>query len=178
MTQTLPRAGSRSVSGAAPLRADGARLLQVILFGAGAALLPLGVVVIAVGWYGAAHTPYEYDQLTYIVSALFGLGLTFCGGFLYFGAWLARIATDQKENDKRLADTLLLLADSVAHNTAGSRPAGAGRDAGSVLVMTPGGTTVHRADCSLVANREDIEPAGVLASQLSPCRVCRAEVPA
>ena len=70
-----------------------------MLFWAGAILLPLGLVVIVLGWYGAANTPYQYDQLSYLVSGgLLGLGLTFTGGFLYFGAWLARIAADSRES--------------------------------------------------------------------------------
>ena len=90
------------------------QMLQVVLFVGGAVLLPLGLVVIVLGWYGASNTPYQYDQLSYLVSGgLLGLGLTFCGGFLYFGAWLARIAADQKETSKRLSDTLLVLADVV-----------------------------------------------------------------
>src|SRR5690242_5258054 len=94
----LPRVGSGG-SGIAPLRGNGAATLQLVLFIAGAVMLPLGLVVIILGWYGASNTPYQYDQLSYLVSGgLFGLGLTFCGGFLYFGAWLARIAADQKES--------------------------------------------------------------------------------
>ena len=85
-------------TGAAPLRNNGYRILQVVLFVSGAVLLPLGLIVIILGWYGAAHTPYQYDQLSYLVSGgLLGLGLTFCGGFLYFGAWLARIASDNRD---------------------------------------------------------------------------------
>src|SRR5690349_19428422 len=121
---TLPRAASRSTSGAAPLKDNHYQLLQVVLFWAGAILLPLGLVVIVLGWYGAANTPYQYDQLSYLVSGgLLGLGLTFTGGFLYFGAWLARIASDQKEASKRLADTLLTLAD-VTSRSASARDGG------------------------------------------------------
>ena len=94
-TTSLPRASSRGSSGAAPLKDNHFQLLQMVLFWAGAVLLPLGLVVIVLGWYGAANTPYQYDQLSYLVSGgLLGLGLTFVGGFLYFGAWLARIAAD------------------------------------------------------------------------------------
>lgn len=91
----------------------------MVLFWAGAILLPVGLVVIILGWYGAANTPYQYDQLSYLVSGgLLGLGLTFCGGFLYFGAWLARIAADNRETAQRLADTLLVLADVTSRATA------------------------------------------------------------
>ena len=65
----------------------------MVLFVAGAVLLPGGLVVIGLGWYGTAHTPYEYDQNAYLISGgILGLGITFVGGFLYFGSWLARLA--------------------------------------------------------------------------------------
>ncbi len=177
----MPRAQSRTQSsgGAAPLRNNGYRILQVVLFVAGAVLLPLGLVVIILGWYGAAHTPYAYDQLSYLVSGgLFGLGLTFCGGFLYFGAWLARIASDQRDSAKRLSDTLLVLADVVSRSAvpANGAPAAvpaARKDPGAVLVVAGEGTTVHRADCSLVSHRDDLRPAGPDAPGLTACRLCK-----
>ena len=176
----LPRVGSGGGSGIAPLRGNGAATLQLVLFIGGAVMLPLGLVVIILGWYGASNTPYQYDQLSYLVSGgLFGLGMTFVGGFLYFGAWLARIAADQKESAKRLSETLLLLADVVSTNgaaTAGGRRVAGGattRDPGSVLVVAAAGTTVHRADCALIAGREDLAPAGPEGAELNPCRVCR-----
>jgi len=118
---SLPRAGSRN--GIAPLIGDNAQLLHLALFAAGAVLLPGGLIVIGLGWYGVAHTPYAYQQMTYMISGgVLGLGLTFVGGFLYFGAWLARVAADQKEQSKRLSDTLLVLADAVAHASAPAQP--------------------------------------------------------
>lgn len=176
--RTLPTSGG---TGAAPLRNNGYRVLQVVLFVSGAVLLPLGLVVIVLGWYGAAHTPYEYDQISYLVSGgMLGLGLTFCGGFLYFGAWLARIAADNRDTAKRLSDTLLVLADVVSRSAAvaetGGHVAGAAapaRDAGSVLVVAGSGRTVHRGDCSLVAHRDDLVPAGGDAPDLAPCRLCK-----
>ena len=168
----MPRAGSRgSGSGAAPLVNNHYKLLQVVLFWAGAVLLPLGLVVIVLGWYGAANTPYEYDQISYLVSGgLLGLGLTFTGGFLYFGAWLARIADDGRESSKRLADTLLVLADVTSRAAAVSAPV---TDAAALPVVAGDGTTLHRRDCSLVAHRDDLRPAGPDAAHLTPCRVCK-----
>jgi hypothetical protein len=172
----LPRASSRG-DGVAPILDNRAELLHLALFVGGAVLLPTGLIVIGLGWYGVAHTPYLYNQMSYLVSGgLLGLGITFVGGFLYFGAWLARVAADQKEASKRLSDTLLVLADAVAHSSAGTAPVGAPaaqRDPGAVLVVAGGGTTVHRADCELVAGRDDLRPAGPDAPALTACRLCR-----
>ena len=124
--QAMPRAASRG-EGVAPLRNNPAQLLHLVLFVAGAVLLPAGLIVIGLGWYGVAHTAYIYNQNAYIVSGgLLGLGITFVGGFLYFGSWLARIAADQKEAQRQLSDTLLLLADAVSHNNAVANGAGNG----------------------------------------------------
>ena len=168
----MPRAGSRpSGSGAAPVVNNNYKLLQVVLFWAGAVLLPLGLVVIVLGWYGAANTPFEYDQISYLVSGgLLGLGLTFAGGFLYFGAWLARIADDGRESSKRLADTLLVLADVTSRAAAVHAPE---TDTDALPVVAGDGTTLHRRDCSLIAHRDDLRPAGANAAHLTACRVCK-----
>ncbi|RNL65323.1 hypothetical protein EFK50_05020 [Nocardioides marmoriginsengisoli] len=197
---TMPRASSRD--GVAPLRGNPAQLLHLVLFVAGAVLLPTGLIVIGLGWYGAAHTLYQYDQIPYLISGgVLGLGITFVGGFLYFGSWLARIAADQKDAQRQLSETLLLLADAVAQNSAqngaapvetavaapyaapaetvaapAARPAATparARDAGSVLVTAGRGKTMHRADCDLIAGREDLQPVGANADGLVPCRLCQ-----
>ena len=197
-SHTMPRAASRD--GVAPLKGNPAQLLHLVLFIAGAVLLPGGLIVIGLGWYGVSHTPYQYDQNAYIVSGgILGLGITFVGGFLYFGSWLARIAADQKETSQKLAESLLVLADAVSQNTAAAetvadsagaaplastqvvsqpvaRPAAAparSKEAGSVLVVAGRGKTVHRADCDLIAGREDLRPAGTDVEDLIPCRLCQ-----
>ncbi|MDP3890733.1 hypothetical protein [Nocardioides sp.] len=169
----LPRASSRgSSTGAAPIRDNGYRMVQVVLFWAGAVLLPVGLVVIILGWYGAANTPYQYDQLSYLVSGgLLGLGLTFCGGFLYFGAWLARIAADNRETSKRLADTLLVLADVTSRAAAAANSDDL--DISGLPVTAGSGTTMHRRDCALIAHRDDLHPVGEDNAHLTACRVCR-----
>lgn len=193
---TMPRAASREAgTGVAPLKGNPAQLLQMVLFYAGAVLLPSGLVVIGLGWYGIAHTPYEYDQMSYLVSGgILGLGITFVGGFLYFGSWLARIAIDQKEAQTQLADALRQLAAAngtkpeVAHEhthaapaaepaaaaaapAAPAAPAAVAVDAGAVRVVAGRGKTLHRPDCDLVAGREDVT-AVEDTTGLVPCRLC------
>jgi hypothetical protein len=166
----LPKAG-RGTTGAAPLKNDYTRLFQVVLFWVGACLLPLGIVVIMLGWYGVANTPFGWDQQSYVLSGGFGgLALTFVGGFLYFGAWLARIAEDNREASKRLADTLLVLADVTSRSAAINDK---GIDTAALPVTAGGGTTMHRRDCALIAHRDDLAPVGEDNANLVACRVCR-----
>lgn len=71
---------------------------QQILTIVGGFMMPLGLAVIGIGWYGTAHTGYVFEQIPYLVSGgLLGLGLTFCGALTFFSAWLARLVQLQRE---------------------------------------------------------------------------------
>jgi len=145
-------------------------LLQVILFWAGAILMPLGIVVILLGYYGVANSVYDFEREAYQASGGFlGLGLTFLGGFLYFGAWLARIASDNQAASKRLADTLLLLADVTSRSAAVNDQ---GLDTDALRVTAGDGTTLHRRDCALISHRSDLQAEGARTG-LTDCRVCK-----
>ena len=166
----LPRAGARGGSGAAPLKNNHTQLLQVVLFWLGALLMPTGIIVILLGYYGVANAVFDFDRDAYAYSGGFlGLALTFTGGFLYFGAWLARIADDNRAASKRLADTLLVLADVTSRSAALSE---GGVDTAALPVVAGNGSTVHRRDCALISHRDDLRPAGDDPT-LTSCRVCK-----
>jgi uncharacterized integral membrane protein len=82
--------------------------LQQVLTIAGGFLMPLGLAVIGIGWYGTAHTGYVFEQVPYLVSGgLFGLGLTISGALIFFSSWLARLIQLQRERaelTRRLLD--------------------------------------------------------------------------
>ena len=83
---------------------------QAILTIVGGFLMPLGLAVIGIGWYGTAHTGYVFEQVPYLVSGgLLGLGLTICGALIFFSAWLVRMVALQREQaelTRRLLDQL------------------------------------------------------------------------
>jgi hypothetical protein len=152
------------------------RTLQLVLFAAGAVLMPLGILAICLGWYGTAHSHYTYDQNTYLISGgLLGLGLTFLGGFLYFGAWLAKVGADQRASARQLADTMLVLADLVSRQSAGVAATAEATiaDPGAVPVLAGDGSTVHRRDCQLIAHREDLHVLTGHERDITTCRVCQ-----
>lgn len=169
------------------------RTVQLILFTGGAILMPLGIVAILLGWYGTAHTKYQYDQLPYVVSGgLLGLGLVFLGGFLYFGAWLARSANEQRESARELAEAVRALAEQLGRPSAangggpragngiplvgGALTSAPGADHGDGLVLAGAGSTIHRSDCALIAHRQDLRPLTGAEPGLGTCRVCRPSI--
>ena len=148
--------------------------LQIALFTAGAVLMPLGIIAVCIGWYGAAHTKYAYDQFPYLISGgVLGLGLTFVGGFLYFGAWLAKVANDQREGARQVADTMLVLADLVSRQLPAATDSGVMADPGAVPVLAGSGNTIHRRDCALVQHRDDLRVLDGSERGLTTCRVCK-----
>ena len=59
---------------------------------AGAILIPLGVIIILIAWYGSAHARVVQQQIPYLVSGSFvGLGCMVVGGFFFFGHWIYRM---------------------------------------------------------------------------------------
>lgn len=174
----LPQANENRVRAGNPaaVRDQRYRTLQLALFAAGAVLMPLGIVAICLGWYGTSHSHYAYDQATYLVSGgILGLGLTFLGGFLYFGAWLAKVAADQRDSARQLSDTMLVLADLVSRHSAGAGPAAEVTlaDPGAVPVLAGSGTTAHRRDCQLIAHRDDLTVLTGYERDVTTCRVCK-----
>jgi hypothetical protein len=166
-------------------RDERTRRIQLIMFTVGGVLMPFGIFAICLGWYGSAHSHYEYDQNTYLVSGgILGLGLTFFGGFLYFGAWLSRMATDQRNSSAQLTDAMLALADVVAVRqrtnadilTGSYEPITEELPAVSELVRAGANLTVHRRTCALISSRPDLNRYVPDGSAITTCRVCKPDV--
>ena len=99
------------------VRARAIKIEQILLVLGGVAM-PAGLLVIIVGWYGAAHTFHTYAQLDYLISGgLLGLALVVFGGFCYFGYWLTRLVqllgTNQTQERESL-DTLERISAQLA----------------------------------------------------------------
>src|SRR3954471_4346758 len=74
---------------------------------AGAVMVPLGIALILLGWYGAAHKPLIIQQFPYLLSGgILGLGLMFTGGLAYFGYWITRLVHENRENTKAMIEAL------------------------------------------------------------------------
>lgn len=216
--QAAPGRHQSLINAAARLRSGRRRSfpIETFLLVAGALLLPIGIIVIVVGWYGAAHTFHTYEQNDYLISGgLLGLGLVFTGGFLYFGYWMTRqIRTSTAANQQMLnalgrIETQLGAGANGKHPVAplpipgpakraagpkarsggavdaGERGSGASAPGGGAgqgqaaagtrtltLVATERGNLLHRPDCPVVANKENLRTVSPDEPGYRPCQIC------
>lgn len=175
VADTVARAATwRLGKGALPVPPE--QRLPIILTLIGALVMPLGLVLVIMGWWGAAHTPYNFEQVPYLISGgLLGLALCLTGGFLFFGAWIARVAL----STQRTADQVALLGQRLAAGADasgnGDASTGTAREASSErYVATATGSMLHRADCPIVATRDNLRdvPVGEQ-GDLKPCQICQ-----
>jgi hypothetical protein len=149
-----------------------------ILMITGGVLLILGLVLIGAAWYGAAHTPYLFEQVPYLISGgLLGLGLTVAGAAFYFAYWLTRQVEETKRQSSRTEEALTRLERALVEavsNGQGAKPAGSSTRgaANGTFVATAGGSMFHRPDCAVVAGRKDLKKVGADAKGLEPCKMC------
>ncbi|HWW52257.1 MAG TPA: hypothetical protein VNY84_00700 [Acidimicrobiales bacterium] len=192
----------RLTAGVAALRVrkGGALPLDRVLLIVGSVLIPLGALFILLGWYGASHTPNLFEQVPYLISGgLLGVALVAAGGFFYFGYWLTKQVYESRSQNEQLVAALNRIegqlsqegrgpafADEVRNGTGSGqigalangrsrRRAAAGSaavSAGPTLLATATGTMLHRADCTVVANKEGLLTLPADAAGYKPCRLC------
>jgi hypothetical protein len=147
----------------------------------GGLLLPLGVLLVVIGWLGTAHTVLLFEQIPYIVSGgLLGLALVVVGGFVYFGYWQTLLVREGRDQHRDLVASLGRIEALLAGQQSQPPAAGAGGTsrggapvASPALVATPNGTMLHRPDCSVVAGRTDLRRVAVGAPGFEACRICQ-----
>ena len=148
---------------------------------AGAVMVPLGIALILLGWYGAAHKALIIQQFPYLISGgILGLGLMFTGGLCYFGYWVTRLVQENRAHTRELVaaiDRLAALTREGDGNGAGAGAGASGRArsraaAGATFVATATGTMLHRPDCPVVANRPGVRRVKAGTAGFEPCKIC------
>lgn len=173
------------------------------LLAIGAAFLfPTGLLVILLGWWGAAHSPFLFEQVPYMISGGFmGLAITMVGGLLYFGSWVLRLSVQQRETADQLRQALVELRADLAARPMPARvePSGPATADGSddlvtapiptvrgappvpsvppvpstAYVATPAGSMYHVPTCAVVQGHEALRPVlPAAAATMRPCRIC------
>ena len=156
-------------------RIDNDRWMLIV----GGLLVPLGFVIVLLGWAGASRTVLVFEQVPYLISGgVLGMSMVFAGGFTYFAYWLTILVRENRTGREDLAALLLrleilLLAQADTHAPA-RRSVGADRggSAGGSFVATKTGTMLHRPDCVAVDGRDNLRTVTASTAGLTPCRLC------
>ncbi|MFD4415068.1 MULTISPECIES: hypothetical protein [unclassified Streptomyces] len=137
---------------------------------AGWAALAGGAVLCVIGWYGISGERYVERQLPYLASCTVpGAALIIAGAVLLAHGRNAAAASRVEE-----LYGLLVAAEAAGVDESGQAATVPLASSGELL-MVPGGTLWHRADCPLVAGKPEAVPVDsrVLASgELGPCPIC------
>jgi len=168
LTESVSKLRSRS-------RTD--EIVERFLLIGGAVLLIGGFVAIVIGWFGASHTGYVFEQIPYMLSGgLLGLALVFAGGSFYFAYWLTRMVKENRESREeankafRAMNEMAELLAAVLRDEDAVSGAAAGN--GQAFVATQGGTMFHRPDCAVVAGRRDLRKVSGEEPEMEACRLC------
>lgn len=138
---------------------------------AGSVLIPVGLVLISLGWYGVATNAWEFLQLPYLVSGgLLGLSLVVLGAGAYFAYWQLQLLQEVRRQTG-LLERVERRLDSVPWGRAvHGNPAAPGPEA-PLLVATATGSLMHLPSCPVVRGKDThvVSPDG---DGLGWCKVC------
>jgi hypothetical protein len=173
----------RLAEGVRSLRTGGGtlNLSEHTLMVLGGIIAPLGLVIVILGWYGAAHSPFLFQQVPYLISGLgLGLGLVFLGSFFYFAHWITELVKEGRTQSAAMIDAIARLEETVKQQAGADRLAVAGDGdilvspngaAAGDLVATGKGTMAHRPDCVVVAGKPGLRRVSPDDGLLS-CKLC------
>ncbi len=151
------------------MRTSRLRTVHPVLW-AGWAALAAGAVLCVVGWYGVSGERFAERQLPYLASCTVpGAALIVSAAVLLAHARGSIAATRVEE-----LYGLLVAAEPADVDETG-QTALAPLAVSGELLMVPGGTLWHRADCPLVAGKAEAVPVDsklVASGELGPCPIC------
>jgi hypothetical protein len=140
----------------------------------GSLCIALGLIVILLGWNGAAGVDFAQGQIPYLLSGgAFGLALVILGAVLI-------VVQNSRRDRSKLETQLRDLNDAVGRlaNAVGSLGGSNGRSkaagAADEDVVVAGRTSFHRPSCRLAAGKDLRQTTVALAAAegLNPCRIC------
>lgn len=131
--------------------------------------MTLGVVMIGLGWNGAANRNFSEGQFPYLLSGgVMGLALVIIGATLVF---LATIRAERELMTDRFDEMIRLLGRNLNRLSISSN--GAPSVNGQVVA---GDTAYHRAECKVLQGKDGLATVTVEQAEaegLAPCRVCQ-----
>jgi hypothetical protein len=152
------------------MRTSRLRTVHPVLW-AGWAALAAGAVLCVVGWYGVSGERYAERQLPYLASCTIPGAALIIAGSVLLARGRESIAAGRVEE---LYGLLVEDGPDEPEEETG-RAVLAPLAVSGDLLMVPGGTLWHRADCPLVAGKAEAVPVDsklVASGELDPCPIC------
>jgi hypothetical protein len=152
------------------MRTSRLRTVHPVLW-AGWAALAAGAVLCVVGWYGVSGERYAERQLPYLASCTIPGAALIVAGAVLLARGRESIAAGRVEE----LYGLLVEDGPTGPEEQTGRAVLAPLAVSGDLLMVPGGTLWHRADCPLVAGKAEAVPVDsklVASGELDPCPIC------
>ena len=146
-------------------KSGGGRNIRKWMETIGMSMIVFGFVCILLGWYGASHSPYQYQEIPYLISGgLLGVALVIGGGVLVHCAWSLR----KIEEDRRNALAIVRSVDRLERILRGRWRRTAG---GPTKRSTPCEPS-HPGTTTTAASRRRASASGWPPRSRSPCWPC------
>ncbi len=85
----------------------GGRDVRKMMNALGMVAIGFGIATVILGWYGASHSPYLYQEIPYLISGgLLGLALVFGGGVLVLSGWSLRQIHEARRDTQAIVRAL------------------------------------------------------------------------
>lgn len=159
-------------------RTTGFRFGENTLMIMGGIVAPLGILIVILGWVGAARTPLLFEQIPYLISGgLLGLAFVFLGSFFYFAHWITQLVKENRTQSSALIAAIAQLQAEYASSANGStvvtidNGTSTHATAEVLLVATQRGSMAHREQCAVVAGKADLRIVAP-ADGLAACKLC------
>ena len=157
----------RLVAGLARVRAERSGFDHRALAVAAGVLVPVGIVLVLVGWRGASRTPNVYEQIPYLISgAELGQTLAVVGALCYFGYLLTALVREHRAQTASVLEALDRVARAIERLAPTAAPGDPPR-----LVATTRGRLAHLPTCSMVVERTGLRTV-TPDDGLARCQVC------
>lgn len=127
-------------------------------------LFVVGVILVMLGWYGAAHTNILTEQIPYLISGgLLGLGLIIVAGFL------ASSASAEMQSERMRRDIVeAIRTQPFASDASGPAPTANGH----AYFAVKGGLSYHQAGCPILEGKDVKAISGKAKAPLAACKLC------
>jgi hypothetical protein len=104
------------------------RDLRKILNALGMAAIGFGIATVILGWYGASHSPYLFQEIPYLISGgLLGVALVIGGSTLVLAGWHLRQINESRRDTQAVVRAVERLEKALV---AGATVNGAARNGG------------------------------------------------